>query len=59
MFAQTAVRGFALGPGDTIAMSLPSGDQLKPTLLSCEVGRSSLRPVPSGRTNQSESRWSM
>ena len=56
--AHAARAGFALGPGATIAMFLPSGDQLKPKLRSRELGRSILRPAPSRRTSQSENRSS-
>jgi hypothetical protein len=57
--SQLAVRSLTFGPGERIAIFCPSGDQLRSMLLRREVARSSLRPVPSGWTSQSESRWSM
>ena len=46
-------------PAAAIAISFPSGDQLRPMLLRREVETSRLRPMPSRRTSQSERCWSM
>src|SRR5690242_11490298 len=56
---QSLDQGCADGPFVVTAILVPSGDQLRLTLWSRDSGKRSLRPLPSGRTSQSESRWSM
>ena len=51
---QHPFQGCPFGPSDAIAILLPSGDQLSSAVCIRDMDRSSLRPLPSGRTSQSE-----